>query len=406
MTDQILQSDTPSSTLIEIGLIIMGNPDPIDLRAITATRQQLEIFLSRHLPSFQWQFTTVLREDVPTAIRNEPAVLLQDGSQIRDSETWDFALIYTSADLLARYKPYALSVISSALDLAVISTSRIDPHVANADVDETTRADILTDALFTLSLHAIGHLNGLNRHPDNNNFMHALNSPSAIPAMQQFTDTQKSVMRDNLQKIADQRLEESESASNLSDIRFYLQSAWMNRHEIAAACWHAKPWEFPMRLMRLSAAALSTLLILLMTAETWHLAIIQSIPKLSIILLLVLLITSGFIALRQRLFIHRHTHPLSEQTVITNVSSAMIVITGMLTTTIALLVSGLIVSTTLYSPALIESWTASAVVPITLSHYWLASLLVTTLGLVVGALGASFEDQYYFRHVVFVDEET
>ena len=31
---------------------------------------------------------------------------------------------------------------------------------------------------------------------------------------------------------------------------------------------------------------------------------------------------------------------------------------------------------------------------------------VAALGLGVGALGGSFEDQTYFRHVAYVDEET
>jgi hypothetical protein len=31
---------------------------------------------------------------------------------------------------------------------------------------------------------------------------------------------------------------------------------------------------------------------------------------------------------------------------------------------------------------------------------------VATLGVVLGALGASFESENYFRHVVLVDEET
>jgi len=33
------------------------------------------------------------------------------------------------------------------------------------------------------------------------------------------------------------------------------------------------------------------------------------------------------------------------------------------------------------------------------------SAFVASLGLLIGAFGASFEDQYYFRHVTHVDEE-
>ena len=33
------------------------------------------------------------------------------------------------------------------------------------------------------------------------------------------------------------------------------------------------------------------------------------------------------------------------------------------------------------------------------------SAVVAAFGLAIGALGAAFEDQSYFRHVIFVDEE-
>jgi hypothetical protein len=31
---------------------------------------------------------------------------------------------------------------------------------------------------------------------------------------------------------------------------------------------------------------------------------------------------------------------------------------------------------------------------------------MAALGLIIGALGASFEQQHYFRHITYVDEET
>ena len=392
--------------LLEIGLIIVGRPDDIDRRAIIAARERMRTFLNEHFPEFIWRIATVSREDVPTAIRHEPSALLQDGSHLRDAEAWDFALMYTSADLISRYKPFALAVISSALDLAVISTNRIDPHTLDSSAPESERFETLTDSLYTLSLHALGHLNGLKQRADDTNLMYRLNAPSALDSMQRLTDGQKARMRENLSKIADLRLEERQGSSRFSRARFYLQSAWLNRHEIADALIHARPWEFPVRLMRLSAAALSSMLLLLMTAETWHLAVTQSQQRLWLMLGMTLLITTAFVAYRQRLYIHRNSHDLSEQSVITNVSASLIVFAGMGTMAVLMLLVSFIVSVSLYSPELIDAWTAGAAAHAGLTQYLLVDLLVTTLGLLIGALGASFEEQHYFRHVVFVDEET
>lgn len=43
---------------------------------------------------------------------------------------------------------------------------------------------------------------------------------------------------------------------------------------------------------------------------------------------------------------------------------------------------------------------------LTLQHYLSHAGLVAALGIVIGALGASFERQYYFQHITYVDEET
>ena len=48
---------------------------------------------------------------------------------------------------------------------------------------------------------------------------------------------------------------------------------------------------------------------------------------------------------------------------------------------------------------------ASLKKPIRLRHYLLLTTTVGSLGIVIGALEASFEQQHHFRHVVFVDEE-
>ncbi|MDO6460360.1 hypothetical protein Q4485_06605 [Granulosicoccaceae sp. 1_MG-2023] len=392
--------------LLEVGLIIVGRPDEIDRRAIVAARERMREYLNTVLPEFVWQIATVSREDVSASIRSEPSALLQDGSHLRDTEAWDFALMFTSADLISRYKPFALAVISSALDLAVISTNRIDPHTFDMAAPDGERLGRLTDSLYKLSLHALGHLNGLKQHPDSDNLMCRVSSPAALDAMQTLTQAQLSQMRENLHKIADLRLEERHESSRISRARFYLESGWLNRHEILDALSHARPWEFPMHLMRFSAAALSTMLILLMTAETWHLAVTQSQHRLWLTLGLTLLLTTAFVTHRHRLFVHRSSHGLSEQSVITNVSASLIVLSGMATMAGLMLLASFVVSVSLYSPALVAVWTSGAAPDAGLTQYLLVDLLVTTLGLLIGALGASFEEQHYFRHVVFVDEET
>jgi hypothetical protein len=51
-------------------------------------------------------------------------------------------------------------------------------------------------------------------------------------------------------------------------------------------------------------------------------------------------------------------------------------------------------------------WAASLNGEIQAVHYVVLAAFVASLGLLIGALGASFEQHYYFRHVTYIDEET
>lgn len=391
--------------LIEIGMILVGRLDRIDRQAIEQARSNIHQWLTERFPKLQWRITLIRREEVPLDTRQEPSALLEDGKYLRDAEGWDFALLFTSADLVCRYKPYALAATSNSLDLAVISTNRIDPHSSNAEVDADYRFATLTQRVTALCLRSLCLLNGLTSCSDDKNLMAQPNAPQALDGMLEFTERQAEQMQSNLSQIADTRLEESSHAEQISHMKFYLKAVWINRHEIFDGVWHAKPWEFPWRLLRLTGAALSSMVILMVTAETWHIASKQT-PCLLIGLLLGCVgITTAFVATRQRLFVHRVTFQLSEQIVISNVVAAIIVLLGMCTTALILFIVSTAVGAVFYPSELLADWTNLS----NNSLDWLylhTSLLVSTLGLVIGALGASFEEQHYFRHVVFVDEET
>lgn len=403
----------PGLPLIEVGIVTVGHFDAVDREAIKQAGQAFRLFLQQRFPEFNWCIARVRREDLAAIVRDEPSALLEEGSQIREAYGWDYGFIVTSADLKARYKPYALAALSNALDLAVISTNRIDPQSYQAELNAEERLQVLNERLKTLMLYAFGHLNGLNYRSEEAELIPGLQNIDAMPSHTDaspppapvLTDEQCDAMRDNLHQTADLRLEEQEKTHGLPLVYFYLQSAWINRHEIANAVRQARPWQFPVRLVRLSAAALSIVFILLLTAETWHLALFQTPGRAVVLLLLTLISTTIFVTFQQSLFVQRALNPRSEQSVITNVSATGIVLLGMFSTTLFLLSISLLFTVSLYPAALITSWTDSVIQDVRFVHYVMASLFVTTLGLLIGALGASFEEQYYFRHIVFVDEE-
>lgn len=391
------------ASLIEIGIVVVDMLDEVDQQALQLAHNRLTQWLQTHYAQFQWQITFLRREETKTAAQQEPSALMIEGSAVRDAEGWDFAFLITANELSARYKPYALAASSSALDLAVISTKRIDPQPYAIDGENEQRCEILAQRLSTLLLHCLCHINGLKSSEEDNNLMYRPQSASNLDSMQTLDEQQEQSVLENLNDVADIRLEETKSAAHFSTLRFYAHSAWINRREIYSATLHARPWEFPLRLVRLSAAATSAMLVLKTTAEAWELAGQQAIATLTLFLLVVIALGTFFVIIKQRLFVRRLRQTLTEQIVITNITATLIVLLGMLTTAAALMLLNAGLSALLYPGSLVASWTGIEL--INWQHYLQANLLMTSLGLLIGALGASFEAQHHFRHIVFVDEE-
>jgi len=374
------------------------------MQAVEQARLAVLDWLEEHFGDFQWRLPLVRRDELVAAMQVEPVVLLDHALTEKDLRHWDFVLVITQADLISYHRPFTVTALSRALDLAVISTSRIDPRAMNPDVSDAARVETMTGRLKSLILHALGHLAGVPSVDDAENYMHAPCAIDEIDRMDHFTEEQAKEFGSNLAGVADPRLEESSSLANRHPVLFYLQSCWINAGEISEGILEARPWEFPGRLSRLTLAALSTMLVLLMTAEAWDLGMSQSPAAMLGFSTFTIVLTTAYVLFRQRLFLRGK--PLTEQTVTTNVATWAIVLLGMMTTYGCLFLTALALSSTLHGPSLVKNWAASVADPLSWRSYLTFTALVASLGLLVGALGASFEGQHYFRHVTYIDRET
>lgn len=393
------------SNLIEIGWILAGHLEPEDRKAIEDAHARTLSYLREKLPKFSWNMPVVERVAYTRRTRSEPVVLLDLAVTEREAAHWDFAFVVTSSDLKSYYKPYALATPSSSINIAVLSTARIDPEAEASTFSPKTRVDILSRRIFPLVMHLFGHLNGLQDCDAPSNFMFDLEALADLDQMCEFNSEQLEALQERLQDVADVRLEE-QVGGRTHPLRFYLSSLWLNRQDILKAVLQGRPWEFPLRLSRLTIAAISTLLILLMTAEAWELGTTRS-PQLVILFgLTSLLLTSFYIVRRHKLLVRRGTSRLSEQTVITNTSMVIIVLSGMITTYSLLFIVVLAMAGLFFGRELVAAWAPTLGETIQVRHYVVFAAFIASLGLLIGALGASFEEQHYFRHIAYVDEET
>lgn len=394
---------TPDALPIEIGWVIGGRLDKVDYEAARQSRGRVLNLLNHAFTQFAWRMPLVERPEMVSAAREEPVTLLDDAAAERESHCWDFVLLLTPVDLTSHYKPFALAVVSRAIDTAVVSTARIDPFAVDTSLPQDERVAALTQRITALVLHAIGHLNGLAHAEEAANWMFDVRTVTDLDGMQSWNEDQVEYLRGNFHEIADVRLEERRARPNI--VSFYLQSAFINWHEIADAVWEARPWQFPARLSRLTTAAVSAAVILMLTAETWDLALSQSAMRVGLLLLFSLLFTTIYVMRRQQLLVRRTPARLSEQSVIANVSTVCIVLGGMMTSLALMFAATLGVGVLWFHEGLIAGWAAAREQPVGLAQYLLMAAFVSSLSILIGALGATFEQHSHFRHITFVDEE-
>lgn len=391
--------------MIEVGVIAAGPLDAIDARAAKIAVECADRRLEDLYPEFKFDFFEIQRPEMSQGGRVEPSVLLRQAVEERDSKHWDFAFVLTGAELIGNYSPYCFAALSRPLDAAVISLSLIDPQALGVQVDHQVRIDRISRRLCRLILHGFGHLSGLPESDQPTDILYHPVDARSLDHMWNISDEDQRRQRQELQQIADPRLEEA--SRRMSYPAFVTRSIWINRWIIGRAIVTARPWEFPRRLSRLTIASFSTLAILFMTAESWDLALAQEPGRVSILVFVSLIVTTIYVVVRQQLLVRRRRRR-SEQSVVTSTSALGIVLAGMAFTWMALFIVGLLLSHLLFPSELISTWAASTVNS-GRELTWLdrphMAMFVASLGLLIGALGASFESQTYFGHIIFVDEE-
>lgn len=390
-----------AASLIEIGWVIAGALEEPDREAVDRARGDVLDYLREVLPAYSWSMPLVMRAEMVREARVEPVVLLEEGLSERNLGHWDFAIVLTDAELMGRERRSAVAVISRALESAVVSTSLVDPRARNADTPRQERVEVIARWVESLVLHFLGHFAGL---PDRGEDT-CMRPPSESnpPSGARFDQVELALLDRQLAEVADPRLEESDSFRTAHPVVFYLAAIKRNGRELLSAILEAEPWRMPVRLSKLFLAAISTLFILCMTEETWTVASTQT-PLHALGLSLVSIVGPvAHVLIRERLLVRRRSSGRTEQEVVTNVTTACVVLLGMTTTFVALFVVAFGLAHALFSAQVVQRWTEGGAsgLPGTV----LLAVTVASLGLVIGALGVSLEEEYEFRHTIFVDEE-
>lgn len=390
--------------LVDIGWLVEGPLAPWAREALDRARQGTLARLDAVFPGFTWRVTLVDDErPVPTDSEGARSVmdLLERGVKERDESARDLVVVIAQARLCSPLGDVRLGVISRSLDCAVVTLDALAPR---AEAGAAGKVERLAARVEALALRLLGLFCGAPPPPTDSPEWHLapMRTEEDLDAMRRFDAPQIAAIRAFVTGVADARLEET-APRHSHGAGFLLKGAWINRGDIVSSVVRARPWLFPVRLGKLTTAAVSAIFVFLITAEAWELAASQSAASTVGVTAAVIVATTAYVVVRHGL-VRSAGGRATEQRVTTEVSAVLIVLLGLASTYLALLVITLAATTLVFDRALLARWVEHVVPAFGGEHVVVISAFVAAIGLTVGALGASLEDVVYFRYVTFVDE--
>ncbi len=433
---RLVDDEADNRQVVEVGWVLVGRFDKSLSKAIRRARAAFAVVMRETFPEFAWRVPLIISGSQPATEGQgihavEPVGLLDIGLRERETNRWDFAMVVWSGELIGYEISTPIGAPSAAVGCAAIGAARLFQPCADPNDKQCQRQSIerTSTRCAHLAAHLLGHLVGLGHVDDPTGFMHAPRSLDDLERMQRFIPETVEKLRAELVDVADPRLEEEEASRDESPathsepwtrhrakaLRFALVAAWRNRSDVWGIVSRIRPWTIPLRLGRLAAAAVSTLAILLLTAETWEASMNQPAWRVMLIGGMSIIVASSYLIRRQRLLVHvgrgdsayhgKRPARLSEQRSVGNVAVTIAVTLGMATTYLLIFVAAFVVAWTFYPARVVQNWASTVPSTIHLGHYFCLAGVVAALGLTIGALGAGFEPRGYVRHVAYVDEE-
>lgn len=365
-------------------------------QAVASAVTELEAALA-HEPRLRTQAITFAGPHLtPGAGKYAPLDFLELGLAEKLERDLPFLLIVTEVDLSSSSLAYTLALPSQLTNVAIISTRRLDPEFWGDAPDP----EKLASRLAKLLLHCFGHLVALRHESDPSNVMYPLEGVEDLDRMGQLTEPQRTRVARVLPAEANDR------STRDGKFGFACRMLAHNAGAIARAAMRANPFRLLTRMPTMLAAAISVIIVLLFSAETWDVAHAVSIPQI-ISFSIVCLGAATFVLYRSFAFrtLQSRDRRISESGVVTIAAtflSLLLTLAIMFTFFGGLMYLAIV---TVFPERLMESWPGGGEATTVLDHLNL-SLFLAGMGVMAGSLGGRSDSRDLVRGVLFLYEET
>lgn len=324
-----------------------------------------------------------------------PLEFLQIGLSEKLERSLHFLLIVTEEELSTNNLSYVLALPSQLTNIGIISTRRLSPVFWGYKDDPA----VTTRRLASLMLHTIGHLLNLDHHKDSDNIMYDFQGVEELEKMVTVTPAQVQIMHERLP------IESHEAVARHNRARFFIGRTIANLGVILNGVRRSNPLALIPRLPTMLTAAISVMVVLFFSSETWDVSSAFSFLPLSIFSLIAILVSAIVLYRAFRIGPNQSRGGLPESVVVTAATTALTLTIVNLVIYVIFFIVAYLSAAFLFPEPLKQEWTT--IDPsIQLDDHIKIGMFLAAMGVLTGSLGGRSDSKSLIRHILFLDEET
>lgn len=375
--------DTDPEVLERFGRILAGDVAPV-LEEATGVR---------------WVFSSEPSTRLPDDDPHRAADFMDEASLRMVEGPYDGIVVLTDVGVVSRKHRVVPGLASTLGRMVVLSTGRLQVSPRGRPLYALDSDAVRWNAA-TLLLHLLGHVLGLEHSGAGAGsvmapFVFDESRRSAAP----FSERSRSRLRTRASAFPE-RIAADEGT--FSELRFHLSSALRHPRQTLLPMVRSRAPLLPLYLPRLATAAVAPALILVFTAEIWDAGFHMTHPAVWSYAAVSVLGAAAYLTMGQNLFLpHKEKRYQTEHLAVVNVGIFFTILASIvgLFTMLGLLMLGIQVF--IFPPDLVREWPSLQLesATITFLDQVRIAALISTIGVLTGALGGGLESREVIRHL-------
>ncbi len=399
--DTLQRPSTMNQTQIHIGMLPIRSPDmSVEALEKFARRAAADVQpIMESATGASWSFHMEAPSRLSSDDPRRAADFLQEASLRMAEGPYDAILVITNVPVVSRKNRVVPGLASTIGRVMVLSTRKHQASPRGEPRYELDSDPVRLNAA-ALVLHLTGHILGLGhvRAPED-----AVMAPFSFDPARAELPSFCPESRERLPGLASEFPgQEYSGQGTLSELAFHLSSAARHPRQTLLPLVRSRAPFLPLHLPRLATAALVPTFILVFTAEIWDAGFHMTAPAVAMFSVFSVLASTVYLVTAQNLFLpHEEKRFHTEHLAVVNVGivfTILVAITGLF---LMLGLLMLVIQVYIFPPDLVREWPSLQLdrATITLVDQVRIAGLISTIGVLTGALGGGLESRDLIRHL-------